>query len=45
MLVGCNVIGTEQCGFLKGRSIFNPIMVLKSLMNKHKARKHGMAYL
>lgn len=39
------VIGEEQCGFLKGRSIFNPIKVLKLLMSKHKARKHGMALL
>jgi hypothetical protein len=39
------VIGEEQTGFLKQRSIFNPILVLKTLMAKHKARKHGMALL
>jgi hypothetical protein len=40
-----SIIGEEQCGFLQGRSIFNPILTAKALFKKHKRRRGGMALL
>ena len=39
------VVGEEQCGFVRGRSIFDPILTMKSVIRRKKRSNSGMALL